>query len=295
MNLGVIEVALLERLRGTLGDDLSWRRGPATAGPATGLRPEVFLHAARFDDALDGRAGRFPARRCQAGGWREDRPARIEVDVACVCGRHDQAQALAGLVAPRVLEALARLPALRLSDPADAARVLRFTSHGPVLAQQRGSLDGDAAQVLLTFHLSGILQVLLLAPGGLAPLDPHARPLSLRIDCDPAGRDLKAERVCIALASGAPLDLGGWQLADAAGHAYHFAPGTRLQAGQGLSLWTARGRDGALDLHWGRRKAVWSQAGERARLLDPEGQERASATAPPPQPSTPARRQRSGG
>ena len=53
MNLGAFEAPLLQRLTDTLGVAIQWRRGPVRPGPASGLRPEVFVHAARFED-LDG-------------------------------------------------------------------------------------------------------------------------------------------------------------------------------------------------------------------------------------------------
>lgn len=295
MNLGVIETTLVDRLRRALGSEIEWIRGPAARGPATGLRPEVFVHAARFDD-LDGRgrdgarAGRWRASQGKSSGWREDRPAQIEVDLGCVCGLHAQAQELAGHVVPLALEQLGRLRALRLSDVLDRERVLCFADHDAVITRQLCTALGDAAQVLTTLRLTGVLQVKIVAADGLAPIDPYAQPLVLRIEADPAGVDLAAERVCLSVEGADVVDLSGWQIADAAGHVYRFGAGTRLAPEQGLSLWSGRGKADGQNLYWGRRKAVWNNTGDVALLIDPEGRERVRAAWQPPQP--PVRRRR---
>ena len=46
MNLGLIEEALQRTLQAQLGGDVECRTGPAFCGPASGLRPQVFVHAA---------------------------------------------------------------------------------------------------------------------------------------------------------------------------------------------------------------------------------------------------------
>ena len=65
MNLGILEDYLLRALQARLGGDVDCRAGPAFCGPASGLRAQVFVHAASFQDGggvtADGaRVGRQP-------------------------------------------------------------------------------------------------------------------------------------------------------------------------------------------------------------------------------------------
>lgn len=297
MNLGAFEAPVLRRLSDTLGSTIQWRRGPVRSDPASGLLAEVFLHAARFED-LDGqlpggggaRAGHWPAQVGNAHGWREARPARIEFDVGCVCGRPDQAQELSGHVVPIVLETLSRLADVRLTAPSDAERVLRFAHHDAVIVRQAAAWMDDAACVTTTLRMTGVLQVQVVAADGLAAIDPYARPITLQLEAGPAGSDIAAERVRLSLERGDPVDLAGWQIRDAAGHVHRFAPGTRLTVDHELSLWSGRGKATPTDVYWGRRKPVWNNTGDIALLLDPDGHERARASWQPPLP--PVRRPR---
>lgn len=290
MNLGGIERALLRCLREHLGDEIQWRRGPPQASACSGLLPEVFVHALRFEDPMAG-APLPPARwpLIDGAGWREERPAVIELLLLAQCGQHAQAQALAGLLVGPALAGLNRLADLRLSVPDDAAHRLSFRRIRAQLlhCQSEAAAPGaEAAAVGLRFRLHGVVEIELRGADRLAPpLDPEAPAIRLRIDADPRGEDLKAERVVICLdADEAPLDLGGWRLRDAAGHAYPFPDGQRLLPGVELSLWTRRGKADAGNLYWGRRRAVWNNTGDQAWLLDASGVERARAAWRPPLP-----------
>lgn len=290
MNLGLIERALLRCLREQLGDEVQWRRGPAQRSEFSGLLPEVFVHAARFEDALAA-APLPPVRWPLPGGvgWREERPAFVELELVCQCGRHEQAQELAGLLVGPALEALNRLRELSLADAQDGERRLRLlgiSAHLLRCASGAAVQDkDDPARISLLFRLSGLLQIEMRGAALQLPLDPAAPAIRLRIEADPAGVDLKAERVCLLLAPGEPaLDLGGWSLSDAAGHRYVFIQGQGLQPGVELSLWTRRGKDDATNLFWGRRKPVWNNTGDQAWLLDADGVERARASWRPPLP-----------
>lgn len=303
MNLGALETTLLAALQAAISDGVAWQRGPAFVGPSTGLRAQVFVHAGGFDDAsglADGGAqvARVPLTRPGGlAGFGEQRPASIDVDVVCVCAQHTQAQDLAGLLLPAALEALATLGPVRVSDPADALRRARFAEHRAVLHQMRSSRlaheGAVAAQVALRFRLSGFLHTELVAPGGLRTVDPYAAPVRIEIHADPAGVDLPAEHVQLHNPGPAPLDLSGWTLQDVARrpHVYRFPPATVLLAGERLTLWTGGraevGRDGAGQLWWGRRRAVWNNTGDIALLRDPDGVERARASWRPTLPLVP--------
>lgn len=310
MNLGVIETHLQRALQRHLGAAVDVHTGPAHGRPASGLRAEVFIHAARYADGggltADGAAvARRPlAEPGGVSGFAEERPAQIDIDITCVCGQHAQALTLAGLVAAPLLVALETLQAMPLGDPTDALQRLQFGDHVALLqagGSSRQVHDGVAvAQALLTIRLQGFLQLRLLRPGGLRKTSPYDWPLHLTLQADPAGVDLQAEHVALRNDGDHTLDLGGWSIMDAAPrrpHRYVFNAGHRLPAGATLRLYSGRGPDSADRLYWGRRQAVWNNTGDLALLLDPDGVERARVAytppAPPPAiPPTKARRRR---
>ena len=294
MNLGAFEAPLIEALRGRLPGDPQLLAGPAFPGPASGVRPEVFVHAARLTDqggiAADGAAiARLPWQAADgASGFAEDRPAVVEIDVAIVCAQLWQAQTLAGLAAMPLLEGLETLSGVDLGDPADARRRLRFTdhraSHGACRTERRVH-DGVAVYALvLTLRLDGFLQVRLAAPGGLRRDSAHARLApSLEVCFDPEGTDLEREHVVLRNGAATTIDLAGWTIEDAARrpHRYRFPPLALLPSGAELRLWSGRGSDDARNLYWGRRQAVWTNTGDTAILRDPDGIERARADCVP--------------
>jgi hypothetical protein len=302
MNLGIFEDVVLRALRARIGGDIDWSNGPPRRGQATGLRAQVFVHAASYTDAGGVTAdGAHTARQPVtlpggARGFAEQRPGAIDVEISCLCAQHGQAQQLAGLVVPVVLEALETLAPPLLSDPLDATRRLRFADHRAHLHAQRSQrLLNDAvaaAEVVLTVRLEGFLHLLLARPGGLVKIDAAAPPLRLEIRANPAGPDVQAEHVLLHNQGDADVELGGWTLHDAARrpHVYRFATGRRLAAGTTLHLWSGRGKDDAGNVYWGRRAAVWNNTGDVAVLLDAEGAEQARASWLPALPEVPAAR-----
>jgi hypothetical protein len=299
MDLGPIEQSLVAALREALGRDFELSRGPVVPGPASGVRPQVFVHAAAFDDGGgrtdDGaQVAALPLERPDGvRGVAEQRPATIDVEIGCLCGQHVQAQTLAGLVVPAAMAALATLGPVRLSDPADGRRRLHFAEHRCAVHRLRSwrlpETGAPASVVLLTLRLAGFVHVQLTAPGGLAPRDPYAANIELQIVADPAGPDVAREHLLVRNAGAAPLELAGWTLSDAARrpHVYRFDAPRTLAPGDTLRLWTGRGRDDASQVYWGRRKAVWNNTGDIALLRDPDGAERARATWRPPLPEAP--------
>lgn len=300
MNLGLIEDHLLRALRARLGNSVQWQTGPAFCGPATGVQAQVFVHAAAFTDGggvtADGActSRQKVALNGGATGFTEQRPGYITIDVSCLCAQHTQAQVLAGLVAPVLLEALEMLAPPLLTDPADTTRRLRFADHQSHVHGQRSERllhDGvPAALVVLSLRMEGFVHVLLARPGGLAKQSAYLQPLRLEIDADPAGTDVQREQVRLINDGDSPIALGGWMLHDAARrpNVYTFAPTQRLAAGATLRLWTGRGSDDDGDVYWGRRKAVWNNTGDVAVLRDPDGAERARGSWSPPLPELPA-------
>lgn len=299
MNLGLYEDLLLRALRVQIRGDIDWAAGPAHPSQATGLRAQVFVHAARYADgggvtAQGACTARQPFASGGTTGFEVQRPGAIDIEIGCLCATFAQAQQLAGLVAPVALEALATLAPPPLGDPRDGGRQLRFSDdevHVQAQTSQRLVHEGVAAAlVLLTLRLEGFLHLRLARPGGLSRRSAYAQALRLDIVADPAGRDLQAEHVLLHNDDAAAVDLSGWTLRDAARrpHVYTFATGRRLAAGATLRLWTGRGQDDAGNVYWGRRAAVWNNTGDIAMLRDPEGAERARATWLPPLPEPPA-------
>jgi len=288
MNLGALEAHLVEALRQRLPGSPLLVAGPAFAGPVTGARPEVFVHAARFDD-LGGatpegaRIARLPWQAVVgASGFAEDRPARIEIDVSFVCAQAWQARALAGQAATPLLRSLETLSAVSLGDPADGLGSLVFTDQRAVLhacRTERHEHDGVALHhALLTLRLNGFLRVRLAAPGGLVRDSAFGGVVpSLQVCFDPEGTDLQREHVILRNPAATLLDLAGWTIEDAAKrpHRYRFPPLALIAAGSELRLFSGRGQDSAATLYWGRRQAVWNNTGDTAVLRDPDGVERA--------------------
>jgi hypothetical protein len=65
------------------------------------------------------------------------------------------------------------------------------------------------------------------------------------------------------------LNLAGWQLKDDNGNTFTF-PQLTLYPNGAVQVHTVVGTDTVIDLYWGLRDPVW-QAGEDAKLFDPQG------------------------
>jgi hypothetical protein len=302
VNLGAFEAPLIEALRGRLPGSPQFLAGPAFPGPASGVRPEIFVHAARLTDlggvAADGATiARLPwETEDGASGFAEDRPAVVEIDVTFVCAQLWQAQTLSGLASMPLLECLETLDGVDLGDVPDPRHRLRFTEHRAAFGAcrtERRVHDGVAVYwLVLTLRLDGFLQVRLAAPGGLRRDGAQARLApAIEVCFDPEGTDLQREHVLLRNGAATAIDLGGWTIEDAASrpHRYRFPPLALLAPGGALRLWSCRGTDDAHNLYWGRRQAVWTNTGDTAILRDPEGVERARAECVPSRPPGKAR------
>jgi hypothetical protein len=303
MNLGVFEALLLRALRPALPDDIELVAGPLAPGPASGARPQVFVHAARFDDAggvtpEGAHVARLPwTAAAGASGFAEDRPVRIEIDLHLLASLPWQLQWLAGRCIGPAWRALEGLASAALADPEDPG--LRLDLMAPRTSVQalrfaRLLHDGVALQHgLATLRVEGMLQCRLSAPGGLARGSAYAGLApTLEIVFDPPGPDRDAEHLRLRNPGPVTLDLSGWSVEDNATrvHRFRFPSPTRIAAGAELRLFTGRGKERPGWLFWGRRQAVWNNTGDAAILRDPEGVERARAVCAPP---APRKRQRS--
>jgi lamin tail-like protein len=81
---------------------------------------------------------------------------------------------------------------------------------------------------------------------------------------------LDVEAVVVKYNGEGELDLTGWHLKDAVGHAYTFPPFKLFQNGA-VQVHTAPGTNTAIDLFWGQRQAAW-QSGQAVLLTTPEGE-----------------------
>lgn len=94
------------------------------------------------------------------------------------------------------------------------------------------------------------------------------------IRADAEGDDhgnLNDEWVRIANAGNDTVELGGWTLADEAGHTYTFPADATLAPDANVTVHTGEGNDTAGHRYWGRDQAVWNNAGDQATLRDDGG------------------------
>ncbi len=119
------------------------------------------------------------------------------------------------------------------------------------------------------------------------PIPPSGRLVLVDIVADapgPTGENLDQERVVFENAGGGWLDVGGWQIADAAGHDYTFPSDVEIAPGQRLVLRTGRGTDSGTDYYWNRDAEVWNDDGDTVTVTDADGTvrlEQAYPTRPP--------------
>jgi hypothetical protein len=298
MNLGVFEALLLRALRPALPDDIELVAGPLAPGATSGARPQVFVHAARFDDGggvtpEGAHVARLPwSAAAGASGFAEDRPVRIEIDLHLLAALPWQAQWLAGRCVGPAWRALEGLASAALADAEDAG--LRLDLMAPrtaihALRFERLVHDGVALHHgQVTLRVEGPLHCRLAAPGGLARGSAYAGLApAIEIVSDPPGPDRDAEHLRLRNPGPVALELSGWSVEDNATrvHRYRFPSPTRLAAGGELRLFTGRGKERPGFLYWGRRQAVWNNRGDVAILRDPEGVERGRAVCSPPAPA----------
>lgn len=94
----------------------------------------------------------------------------------------------------------------------------------------------------------------------------------------PEATRLTREWVLLSNEATQPADLTGWKLKDKADHTFEFPEGFALAPGAAVRVRTGVGEDTAQDLFWGRKAAVWNNEGDKAEVLDANGQRVATYT-----------------
>jgi hypothetical protein len=289
-----------------VGREVVVRTGAPVAGPATGVRDEVFIHASRFEDrggvtadgahtsrrSLDSARDTSlePARARASMGYAEERPAMIVVDVTCVSGSYRQMQQLCAAVTPVLLVAFETLRDPMLAGVPNASVAVQFADFTAVLHACETTRYTDdlvaSHRGRLTFHLEGFVHLTVTWKDGPGNATRPRVPPTLAVEFDPKGIDSQNERVVIRNAGDVPLDLTGWVLRDDAKRPHRFVfPAVGLAPGAVMRVWTKAGTADAGNLYWGRRRPVWNHiSGDCAVLLDRAGTEvvRVSCKVPKP-------------
>lgn len=190
MNLSVIEQHVAPGLRRALARSAPLVLGPPVIGTVTGLKPQVFLHAARLVDgggvAEDG--ARIARHRVTVPpyfrGFTEDRPARISIEVTCTSPSLDLLNRLLALVPPPVLLALERMPAQKLTSYPNRSVTLEFRDFVAHLARVESARTSAEEQAwfsgVVEFSLDGFVRTVVSARGGLAPRAAPKKPTGRR-------------------------------------------------------------------------------------------------------------------
>lgn len=84
---------------------------------------------------------------------------------------------------------------------------------------------------------------------------------------------VNAEIAVVKFEGEGQLNLAGWQLKDDDGNTFTF-PQLTLYPNGAVQVHSISGTDTVIDLYWGLRDPIW-QAGEDAKLFDPQGNLRA--------------------
>ncbi|MDG5777870.1 lamin tail domain-containing protein [Haloarculaceae archaeon H-GB1-1] len=95
------------------------------------------------------------------------------------------------------------------------------------------------------------------------------------INADAAGHDgenLNDEYVVFENTGDHALSLGGWQVADEAGHQYTFPEGTTLASGASVTLHTGSGTDTETDRYWGSAQPIWNNGGDTVIVTNADGE-----------------------
>ncbi|QLG61076.1 lamin tail domain-containing protein [Halorarum salinum] len=140
---------------------------------------------------------------------------------------------------------------------------------------------GSDAQLELQLTVGGAL-----ADGGIdttetpttettTPPDSQSESLSLvDVHADAAGNDnenLNDEYVVFENTGDDPLDLSGWQVADAADHTYTVPDGFTLEPGERVTLYSGSGTNTDSELYWGAERAIWNNGGDTVVVTHSDG------------------------
>jgi len=103
-------------------------------------------------------------------------------------------------------------------------------------------------------------------------------PELLEIESVIGAGELDTERVVLQHIGEKEVSLLGWQLQDQDGHVYTF-PALTIFSGGAVTIFSRQGTSTVVELYWGLDEAIW-QPGEKAFLLDPQGEVQAVYTIP---------------
>ncbi|EMA03759.1 competence protein ComEC [Haloarcula vallismortis] len=96
-----------------------------------------------------------------------------------------------------------------------------------------------------------------------------------RVRADAAGDDrdnLNDEYVVFRNAGAEPLEMGGWTVADEAGHTYTVPDGFTLEPDATVTLHTGSGTDTDTDLYWGSGRPIWNNGGDTITVTDTDNE-----------------------
>lgn len=288
VNLGVIESRLLPAVERAVAARAGVRAGPPLVSAVAGLKFDVWVHAARFEDfggvtVEEAVIARRPVQfKPNLRGFAEERPGRITIEITCTGPSLSHVQAICGALPPEVLIELETMPYPDLSVLSDESVILRFADFNPALRSVTFSSHsvGDAFYFtgVVTFRLDGFLHVTLTRPNGLSrPAAQTRRTLSalvLRAVQGPVGADVTGEHAVITNTGAETVRLDGFVLRDSAPkrpHRYTIPP-LALPPGASVRVWTRKGTDDGANLYWGRRKSIWNGDGDTLTLLDSTGE-----------------------
>jgi len=143
----------------------------------------------------------------------------------------------------------------------------------PAPAQQRPTLvdlpDDQTSGMVITQPAAAVPD---------QPGDEQVIPELLEIQSILGAGDLETERVLIHHIGEREVSLVGWQLQDQDGNAFKFPALTMFQGGA-VTVYSRAGTSTVVELYWGQDEPIW-QSGEKAFLIDPDGQVHAVYTIP---------------
>lgn len=171
-----IEDHLSKNLKRFLGKQIPVSKGPFILSKFTGVKPEVFIHAAEIID-FDGTMpdGSKTTRRPAQGpstfkGYEEERPGRIILKVICISGTYSSLQQICALITPVIITFINTLPIIPLGGLPDKSTWLTFEDFNSNL--HRAKLYHEVAEGIsfykggLTFHLTGFIHLWVTKKGG---------------------------------------------------------------------------------------------------------------------------------
>ncbi len=112
-----------------------------------------------------------------------------------------------------------------------------------------------------------------LSSGDGAPTADLQTDIPVKISSVIGAGTVNAEIAVVRFEGKGQLSLAGWQLKDGDGNTFTF-PQLTLYPNGAVQVHSIAGTDTVIDLYWGLRDPVW-QAGEDAKLFDPQGNLRA--------------------